>query len=32
LGCVNSWGAWPRGEHQVKYQDYEFMFVMKPVR
>ena len=32
LGCVNSWGAWPRGEYQVKYQDYEFMFVMKPVR
>lgn len=32
MGCVNSWGAWPRGEYQVKYKDYEFTFVMKPVR
>jgi len=32
MGCVNSWGAWPRGEHQVKYQDYEFTFVMKPIK
>jgi len=32
LGCVNSWGAWPRGEYQVKYQDYEFTFVMKPIK
>lgn len=32
LGCVNSWEAWPRIEYQVKYQDYEFTFVMKPVK
>jgi beta-galactosidase len=32
LGCVNSWGAWPRGEYQIKYQDYEFTFVMKPIK
>jgi beta-galactosidase len=32
LGCVNSWGASPRGEYQVKYQDYEFTFLMKPIK
>ena len=32
LGCVNSWGAVPRAEYQLKYQDYEFTFTMKPVR
>jgi len=32
LGCVNSWGAWPRGEYQLKYQDYEFTFLMKPIK
>lgn len=32
LGCVNSWGAYPLTEYQVKYQDYEFTFVMKPIK
>jgi beta-galactosidase len=32
LGCVNSWGAWPRGEYQIKYKDYEFTFLMKPIK
>jgi len=32
LGCVNSWGAWPREEYLVPYQDYDFTFVIKPVR
>ena len=32
LGCVNSWGAWPRLEYQLRYQDYEFTFVMKPIK
>lgn len=32
LGCVNSWGAWPRGEYLLKYQDYEFTFLMKPIK
>jgi beta-galactosidase len=32
LGCVNSWGAWPRGEYQLRYQDYEFTFLMKPIK
>ena len=30
LGCVNSWGAWPRSEYQMPYQDYDFTFVIKP--
>ncbi len=31
LACVNSWGAWPREEHRVKAQPYEFNFVLRPV-
>jgi len=32
LGCVNSWGAWPRGEYQLPFQDYDFTVAIKPVR
>ena len=32
LGCVNSWGAWPRGEYQLPYQDYDFTFVIRPIK
>ncbi len=32
LGCVNSWGAWPRKEYFLPYQDYDFTFVIRPVR
>lgn len=32
LGCVNSWGAWPRSEYLLKYKDYEFTFLIKPVK
>jgi beta-galactosidase len=28
LGCVNSWGAWPRAEYLMPYQDYDFTFVI----
>jgi beta-galactosidase len=31
LGCVTSWGAWPRPEYQLKYQDYEFVFYIRPL-
>ena len=31
LACVNSWGAWPREEHRVNAQPYEFNFVLRPV-
>ena len=26
LACENSWGAWPRPEYMIPYQDYEFTF------
>ena len=32
LACVNSWGAWPRGEYQMPYKDYRFTFVIAPTR
>ena len=32
LGCVNSWGAWPRQEYLLPYKDYDFTFVIKPVK
>lgn len=32
LGCVDSWGALPRAEYQLPYGDYEFTFVLRPVR
>ena len=32
VGCVNSWGAWPRREYQTLYQNYDFTFVISPVR
>ncbi|RGX81100.1 hypothetical protein DXA68_00055 [Bacteroides stercorirosoris] len=31
LGCVNSWGSWPREEYLMPYQDYDFTFVIRPV-
>ena len=31
VGCVNSWGAWPRPEHLIKAQPMEFRFVIAPV-
>lgn len=31
LGCENSWGALPRPEYMVPYQDYTFKFIIKPV-
>ena len=32
LGCVNSWGAWPRSEYRLPYQDYDFTFAISPVK
>jgi beta-galactosidase len=32
LGCVNSWGAWPRSEYRLPYKDYDFVFAIKPVK
>ena len=30
LGCVNSWGAWPRREYRLPFQAYDFTFVIRP--
>ena len=32
LGCVNSWGAWPRDEYRLGYGDKDFTFAIKPIR
>lgn len=32
LGCVNSWGAWPRGEYQMPFRDYDFTYVVSAVK
>ena len=32
LGCVNSWGAWPRDEYRLGYSDKDFTFAIKPVK
>lgn len=32
LGCVNSWGAKPLEKYQMPYQDYQFTFIIQPVR
>ena len=32
IGCVNSWGAWPRPEYQMPYEDYSFQFAIIPVK
>ena len=31
LACENSWGAIPREEYRLKYQDREFKFVIRPM-
>lgn len=32
LGCVNSWGAIPRAEYMIPYDDYTFTFLLKPIK
>ncbi|WP_297328736.1 glycoside hydrolase family 2 TIM barrel-domain containing protein [uncultured Bacteroides sp.] len=32
LGCENSWGRIARPEYQVPYGDYEFTFILTPVK
>jgi beta-galactosidase len=30
LGCVNSWGAIPRPEYRIPYQDMKYSFIVQP--
>ncbi len=32
LGCVTSWGAWPRNEYQMPWQDRDFTYIVKAVK
>ena len=32
LGCVTSWGAWPRGEYQMSWRDYSFTYIVSAVK
>jgi len=32
LGCVNSWGAWPRQEYLLPSQERSFTFAIRPVK
>ena len=32
LACVNSWGATPLDEYKLRYGDYDYSFVIRPVR
>lgn len=32
VGCVNSWGAWPRNEYQMPWKDYTYTYIISPVK
>ena len=32
LGCVDSWGAWPREEYLIPSKDHKFIFIIAPAR
>ncbi len=32
LACENSWGAIPRAEYRIPYQDYQFVFYLEPTK
>ena len=32
MGCVNSWGAWPRQEYMVPFKDYDFKIIITPLK
>ena len=31
LGCVDSWGAWPRKEYQMQWRDRTFRYIIKAI-
>lgn len=32
LGCINSWGALPLPQYRMPYQNYDFTFMIRPVK
>ena len=32
LGCINSWGELPLEQYRLHYGNYEFTFIMNPVK
>ena len=32
VGCVNSWGAWPRREYCMEYKDYTYTYIVSPIK
>ena len=32
LGCIDSWGSWPMEKYRLPYGDYEFTFILRPVK
>ena len=32
VGCVNSWGAWPRREYSMEYKDYTYTYIISAVK
>ena len=32
IGCVNSWGAWPRNEYQMNAKEYKYTYIISAVR
>lgn len=32
IGCIDSWGALPLSQYRIPYADYEFSFIIRPMR
>ena len=32
LGCINTWGAYPMEKYRLPYGDYEFTFIIEPMK
>lgn len=32
IGCVNSWGAWPRNEYQMNAKEYSYTYIISAVK
>ena len=32
VGCVNSWGAWPRNEYQMNAKSYSYTYIISPIK